>query len=54
MYQAWESREKCKVLMGKPEGKRSLRILRLRLEDGVRMDLGGDWLGGGVDSVGLG
>jgi hypothetical protein len=46
-----EERKLYKVLMGKPEGKRSLERLRRRWEDGIRMDLreirwgtGFDWL----------
>jgi hypothetical protein len=31
---------------GKPEGKRPLERLRRRWQDGIRMDFGGDWLGG--------
>jgi hypothetical protein len=34
------------VLVGKPEGKRPLGRPRGRWEDGIRMDLKGDWLGG--------
>jgi hypothetical protein len=34
-----------KVLMGKPEGKKPLGRPRRRWEDGVRMDLGGVWIG---------
>jgi hypothetical protein len=34
-----EEREVCKVLVGKPEGKRPLRRPRRRWEDGIRMDL---------------
>jgi hypothetical protein len=49
MWHAWE-RNVCRVLMGKPEGKRSLGRPRRRWEDGIRMDLreiGGasvDWI----------
>jgi hypothetical protein len=35
-----EERKVCKVLMGKPEGKRPLGRPRRRWEDGIRMDLG--------------
>jgi hypothetical protein len=35
-----EDRKVNKVLVGKPEGKRSLGRLRHRWEDGIRMDLG--------------
>jgi hypothetical protein len=34
-----EGRNVCRVLMGKPEGKRSLGIPRRRWVDGIRMDL---------------
>jgi hypothetical protein len=34
-----EERNVCRVLMGKPEGKRPLGRPRLRWEDGIRMDL---------------
>jgi hypothetical protein len=34
-----EKRKVCKVLMGKPEGKRPLGRPRCRLEDGIKMDL---------------
>jgi hypothetical protein len=45
-------RKVCKVLMGKPEGKRPLGRPRRRWEDGIRMDLreiglGGVWIGFG-------
>jgi hypothetical protein len=44
-----------KVLVGKPEGKRPLGRPKCRWEDGIRMDLKSNWLGGcGVDSVGSG
>jgi hypothetical protein len=56
-----EGRKVCKVLVGKPEGKRPLGRPRGRWEDGIRMDLrefglgvwiGFDWLrtgtGGGL------
>jgi hypothetical protein len=32
-------RKVCKVLVGKPKGKRPLRRPRRRWEDGIRMDL---------------
>jgi hypothetical protein len=41
-----EDRKVYKVLVGRPEGKRPLKRPRHRREDGIRMDLGGDWLGG--------
>jgi hypothetical protein len=47
-----EERKLYKVLVGKPEGKRPLRTPRHRWEDGIRMDLGGDWLRG-VDWIRL-
>jgi hypothetical protein len=34
-----EERNVCRVLMGKPEGKRPLGRPRRRWEDGIRMDL---------------
>jgi hypothetical protein len=34
-----EGRNVCRVLVGKPEGKRSLERPRHRWEDGVKMDL---------------
>jgi hypothetical protein len=39
MWHAWERREKCTRLVGKPEGKRPLGRPRRRWEDGIRMDL---------------
>jgi hypothetical protein len=45
-----EERKVCKILVGKPEGKRHLGRPRFRWEDGVRMDLrdigleGVDWI----------
>jgi hypothetical protein len=42
-----EEKKVYKVLVGKPEGKRPLGRPRHRWEDGI-----GDWLEGGVDSVG--
>jgi hypothetical protein len=41
-----EETEVYKVLVGMPEGKRPLGRPRRRWEDGIRMDLRGDWLGG--------
>jgi hypothetical protein len=35
-----------KILVGKPEGKRPLGRPRRRWEDGIRMDLGENGLGG--------
>jgi hypothetical protein len=46
-----EDRKVYKVLVGKPEGQRSLGRQRRRWEDGIRMDLreiglgGGGWIG---------
>jgi proteasome lid subunit RPN8/RPN11 len=34
-----EEREVCRVLVGKPEGKRPLRRPRCRWVDGIKMDL---------------
>jgi hypothetical protein len=34
-----EERKVCRVVAGKPEGKRPLRSLRHRCDDGIRMDL---------------
>jgi hypothetical protein len=34
-----EERKVCRVLVGKPEGKRSFERPRYRWEDGIRMDL---------------
>jgi hypothetical protein len=42
------------VLVGKPEGKRQLARTTRRWEDGIRMDLKRDLLGGGLDSTGSG
>jgi hypothetical protein len=45
-----KERKVCKVLVGKPEGKRPLGRPRRRWEDGIRMDLreiglrGVDWI----------
>jgi hypothetical protein len=54
-----EERKVCKVLVGKPEGKRPLGRPRRRWKDGIRMDLreiglgglliGFDWLRTGAD-----
>jgi hypothetical protein len=44
-----KERKVYKVLVGKPEGKRSLGRLKRRWEDGIRMDLREFGLGG-VDS----
>jgi hypothetical protein len=47
----WEGRGACRVLVGKPEGKRPLGRPRRRWEDNVRMDLREvgcgceDWIG---------
>jgi hypothetical protein len=47
-----EERKVYKVLVGKPEGKRTLRRPRCRWEDGIRMDLREIGLGGcGLDST---
>jgi hypothetical protein len=45
-----EGRNVCRVLVGKPEGKRPLGRPRRRWEDGIKMDLresgwGGVWSG---------
>jgi hypothetical protein len=42
-----EGRNVYRVLVGKPEGKRPLEKPRHRCENGIKMDLWGDWLGGG-------
>jgi hypothetical protein len=47
-----EERKVYKVLVRKPEGKRSLRRPRRRWEDGIRTDLGQTGLGG-VDWIRL-
>jgi hypothetical protein len=48
----WEKRNACRLLVGKPEGKRPLRILRRRWLDNIRMNLGEvGW--GGVDWTSL-
>jgi hypothetical protein len=43
-----EGEKVYKVLVGKPTEKRPTRRPRHRREDGIRMHLCGDWLGGGV------
>jgi hypothetical protein len=43
-----EERNVYKVLVGKPEGKRSLGRPRLRWEDGIRRDIGEIGWGGGI------
>jgi hypothetical protein len=48
-----EERKVYEVLMGKPEGTRSLRTPKHRWEDAIRMGLGKLDYGGG-DSVGSG
>jgi hypothetical protein len=45
-----EDREVCTILVGKPEGKRSLGRPRRRWEDGIRINL--REIDRGVDSVG--
>jgi hypothetical protein len=42
-----EGRNVCRVLVGKPEGKRPLLGPRRRWEDGIKMDLREIGLGGG-------
>jgi hypothetical protein len=50
-----EERKVCRVLVGKPEGKRPLGRPRRRWEDGIRMDLREIPLGVcGLDSIGSG
>ena len=49
MASMMEGRAVHRVLVGKPEGKRSLRRPRRRWEDNIKMDLqevggGGDWM----------
>jgi hypothetical protein len=41
-----EGRNVYRLLVGKPEGKRPLGRPRRRWEDGIKMNLKGDWLGG--------
>jgi hypothetical protein len=48
----WEERGMCRVLVGKPEGKRPLGRTRHRWEDNIRMDLQEVWCGS-VDWIGL-
>jgi hypothetical protein len=36
----WERRNACRILIGKPEGKRPLGRLRRRWVDNIKMDLG--------------
>jgi hypothetical protein len=43
-----EERKVYKILLGKPEGKRSLGRPRRRWEDGIRMDLREHHMGGGI------
>jgi hypothetical protein len=40
MWHAWVRREKCRVLMGTPEGRRALGSSKRRWEDVRRMDSG--------------
>jgi hypothetical protein len=49
-----EGRNVCRVLAGKPKGKRPLERPRDRLEDGLKMDLREIGWGCGVDSRGSG
>jgi hypothetical protein len=49
-----EGRNVYRVLVGKPEGKRTLERPTRRWEDGFKMDLGEIGWGGGVDSAGSG
>jgi hypothetical protein len=51
MWHARERREKYKVLVGKPKGKRPLGRQRHRWEDGIRMDLTKTGWGGGCGLV---
>jgi hypothetical protein len=54
MWHAWERRKSVRGLVGKPEGKTSLRGPKRRWEDGI-MDLGEiGWGRCGVDLVGSG
>jgi hypothetical protein len=41
-----EGRNGCRVLVGKPEGKRPFGKPRHKWENGIKMGLWGDWLGG--------
>jgi hypothetical protein len=49
-----EGRNVYRVLVGRPEGKRSIERSRSRWEDGIKMDLREIVWGGGVDSPGSG
>jgi hypothetical protein len=49
-----EETDVYRVLVGKPEGKRTLERPRHRWEDWFKMDLGEIGWGGGVDSPGSG
>jgi hypothetical protein len=49
-----EGRKVLKILIGKPEGKRTLERPRRRWKDGMRIDLGEIGWGCGVDSPGSG
>jgi hypothetical protein len=49
-----EERRVCRVLVGKPEGRRPLGRPRRRWDDGIRMDLRETGQGDGVDPVGSG
>jgi hypothetical protein len=49
-----EGRNLYRVLVGKPEGKRSVERPRRRWEDGIKMDLREIVWGCGVDSPGSG
>jgi hypothetical protein len=48
----WEGRGVCRVLVGKPEGKRPLGRPRLRWEDNLKMDLQ-EVVCGGMDCIEL-
>jgi hypothetical protein len=49
-----EGRNLCRVLVGKPEGKRPLERPRRRWEEGIKMDLREiGWGGGGVELIHL-
>jgi hypothetical protein len=47
-----EGRNVCRILVGKPEGKRPLERPRRRWEDGIKMDLRAIGWGCGLDSPG--
>jgi hypothetical protein len=58
MWHTWKKRGKCRVLVGKPDGKRPLGRPMRRWEDGIRMDFkdnyrgvwnGSSWLSIGAD-----